>query len=110
MRYDITCIDFHLPALTLEPLAENAVRHGVRENPEGKGAIYIATLETYDHYEIIVVDEGPGFDPNAAPEDGKKHIGIANVRERLQRVCGGTVEFDSAPGKGTTARIVIPKE
>lgn len=110
VRYDITCIDFHLPALTLEPLAENAVRHGVRENPEGKGAIYIATLETYDHYEIIVVDEGPGFDPNAAPEDGKKHIGIANVRERLQRVCGGTVEFDSAPGKGTTARIVIPKE
>ena len=110
VRYDITCTDFQLPALTLEPLVENAVRHGVRENPEGKGSVSIATLETPDHYEIIVVDDGPGFDPNMVPADGEKHIGIANVRERLMQVSSGSVEFDSAPGKGTTARIMIPKE
>ena len=108
--YDITCTDFRLPALTLEPLVENAVRHGVRENPEGKGSVSIATLEMPDHYEIIVVDDGPGFDPSIVPADGKKHIGIANVRERLMQVSSGSVEFDSAPGKGTTARIMIPKE
>ena len=110
MRYDITCTDFQLPALTLEPLVENAVRHGVRENPEGKGSVSVAALERPDHYEVIVMDNGPGFDPDTAPEDGRKHIGIANVRERLRQVCGGTMEFDSAPGKGTTARIKIPRE
>ena len=110
VRYDITCTDFQLPALTLEPLVENAVRHGVRENPEGKGSVSVAALERPDHYEVIVMDNGPGFDPDTAPEDGRKHIGIANVRERLRQVCGGTMEFDSAPGKGTTARIKIPRE
>ena len=110
VRYDITCTDFQLPALTLEPLAENAVRHGVRENPSGKGSVIIATVETPDRYEISVVDDGPGFDPTITPTDGKKHIGIANVRERLMQVCHGSVEFDTAPGRGTTVRILIPKE
>ncbi|MBR1708641.1 MAG: histidine kinase [Clostridia bacterium] len=110
VHYEITSTDFQIPALTLEPLVENAVRHGVRENPDGKGSVSIAALETLHHYEIIVVDDGPGFDPNIVPMDGRKHIGIANVRERLRQVCGGTLEFDSAPGRGTTACIMIPKE
>lgn len=110
VRYEITCTDFQLPALTLEPLVENAVRHGVRENPSGKGSITLATMEMPDRYEISVADNGPGFDPNVVPAGGKKHIGIANVRERLMQVCRGSVEFDSAPGRGTTVRILIPKE
>ena len=110
VRYDIACTGFSLPALTVEPLAENAVRHGVREKPDGRGTVVIATRETPDGYEITVTDDGPGFDPDRLPEDGQMHVGIANVRERLRQIVDGSLEYRSAPGEGTTAIIRIPKQ
>ena len=58
---------------------------------------------------MIVTDNGPGFDPSFAPDDGKPHVGLANVKERLADICGGTLEIRSEPGKGTTAIIQLPK-
>ena len=110
VRYDIACTGFSLPALTLEPLAENAVRHGVREKPDGRGTVVISSREMPDGYEITVTDDGPGFDPTRLPEDGRTHVGIANVRERLRQVVNGTLEYHSAPGEGATAVIRIPKQ
>ena len=110
VRYDIACTGFSLPALTVEPLAENAVRHGVREKPDGRGTVVIATRETPDGYEITVTDDGPGFDPDRLPEDGQMHVGIANVRERLRQIVDGSLEYRSAPGEGTAAIIRIPKQ
>ena len=110
VRYDIACTGFSLPALTVEPLAENAVRHGVREKPDGRGTVVIATRETPDGYEITVMDDGPGFDPDRLPEDGQMHVGIANVRERLRQIVDGSLEYRSAPGEGTAAIIRIPKQ
>ena len=110
VRYDIACTGFSLPALTVEPLAENAVRHGVREKPDGRGTVVIATRETPDCYEITVTDDGPGFDPDRLPEDGQMHVGIANVRERLRQIVDGSLEYRSAPGEGTAAIIRIPKQ
>ena len=107
--YEIGCTDFFLPPLTLEPLAENAVRHGVREKPDGRGTVTITTRELPDGYEISVRDDGPGFDPSVPPDDGKEHIGIANVRERLQNR-GGSLTITSETGRGTVATIRIPKE
>ena len=110
VRYDIACTGFSLPALTVEPLVENAVRHGVREKPDGRGTVVIATRETPDGYEITVTDDGPGFDPDRLPEDGQMHVGIANVRERLRQIVDGSLEYRSAPGEGTAAIIRIPKQ
>jgi len=109
VRYDIRCTGFSLPALTLEPLVENAVRHGIRKNARGIGTVTVATRETGERYEIVVTDDGPGFDPSGLPDDGRNRVGIRNVRERLQSVCGGRLQIVSAPGKGTTATIIIPK-
>lgn len=58
---------------------------------------------------IVVEDNGAGFDPQKIPEDGKNHVGIANVRSRLERMCGGTLKIESAPGKGTTVEIIVPE-
>ena len=112
VRYEIGCSDFRLPTLTLEPLVENAVRHGVRGNPNGVGTVVIASRETPDHYEISVTDDGPGFDPDAPPTDSEReaHIGIRNARDRLERVCGGELKIQSAVGEGTTATILLPKK
>ena len=109
VEYDIACMDFRIPALTLEPLVENAVRHGVRGNPGGSGTVVISTRKTPDYYEVAVSDDGPGFDPEQPIEDGRPHVGIANVRERLAQACGGLLKIESAPGKGTTATIQLPK-
>ena len=109
VTYDIRCSSFSLPALTLEPIVENAVRHGVRSNPDGRGTVSLTVRETPKAYEIVVEDNGPGFDPNAALNDGQTHVGIQNVRNRLKDVCGGELEIVSGPGQGTRATIRIPR-
>ena len=110
VRYDIQCDAFSLPPLTLEPIAENAVRHGVRGNSDGRGEVVIATREYPGCYEITVTDTGPGFDPEKLPKDpGRSHIGLRNVRDRLTQMCGGALNIVSTPGKGTCVTISIPK-
>ena len=59
---------------------------------------------------MTVTDDGPGFDPGQPPEDGKLHVGIANVRERLHSVCGGVLRIKTAPGQGTEVTILLPKK
>ena len=111
VEYDITCTDFFLPTLTLQPIVENAVRHGVRGR-KGVGTVRVATREYPDRWEIIVADDGPGFDPETPvlTDDGREHIGISNVRDRLERISGGTLQIRSAPGSGTVVTIIIPKK
>ena len=108
VRYDIKATEFFLPPLTVQPLVENAVNHGISDLPEG-GCITVSTSEEPDHYEIRVNDNGVGFDPDAQQVDGRSHIGISNVRSRLDIMCHGTLEIISARGNGTTAVIKIPK-
>ena len=111
VRYDIQCESFVLPNLTLQPIVENAVRHGVRGNADGRGEVVIATRETPDRYEITVKDNGPGFDPEKQQKDqGSSHVGIQNVRQRLAQMCGGELKIESIPGAGTCVTIALPKE
>ena len=88
---------------------ENAVRHGVRAKPDGRGTVAIATVETQNDDLVIVTDDGAGFDPDTVPDDGQPHVGIRNVRDRLKSVCGGSLVIESAPSQGTKAIICIPK-
>lgn len=106
---DTPVLDFSIPPLTLQPLVENAVRHGVIMRDEG-GTILIRTQETPEAYIVTVSDDGVGFTPGALPENGGSHIGIQNVRERLRTMCGGDLRITSVPGEGTTAAIILPKE
>ena len=109
ISYDITVSNFKLPVLTVQPIVENAVKHGTSKK-EGISNLYISTRETDAFYEIEIRDTGVGFDMSVPrPDDGRKHIGIGNVRQRLETLCGGTLTIESTPGVGTTATIQIPK-
>ena len=110
VSYDLPVTDFRIPTLTLQPLAENAVRHGVRGSLTGRGTVTISTAEHPDCFTVTVKDDGPGFDPERQKKsDGRSHIGLENVRERLARVSGGRLEIRSAPDEGTSAVIILPK-
>lgn len=106
--YDIETQDFSLPALTLEPIVENAVRYGVLQREEG-GTVWISTREEAHFFRVTVRDDGVGFDVMVPKQDGRSHIGIQNVRDRLERMCGGSLTIVSTPGEGTVATITVPK-
>ena len=106
VHYDIQTEDFEVPALTLQPLVENAIRHGVRNREQGE--VSIASRRRDGLYEIVVRDNGQGFDADRIDRMNQSHIGIRNVRERIERMCGGTVTVESVIGKGTIATIQIP--
>ena len=107
--WEIRCTDFLLPSLTLQPLAENAVRHGVRGKQSGEGTVSIGAREYEDRYEVSVSDDGNGFDPEVIPADDHSHIGLRNVRERLS-YAGAELRIESGPESGTKAVIIIPKK
>lgn len=106
VEYDIGDSHFLMPPLTLQPMVENAIRHGVRICDEG--IVRVITRQKADHHEIVIQDNGCGFDADRVEDGDGTHIGIRNVRERLQSMCGGSLTIDSAIGKGTTVIIHIP--
>lgn len=108
IEYDIKCKAFYLPVLTVQPLVENAVKHGTSKK-RGGGRVVISTAEDGENYVITVKDTGCGFDPSVPKNDGKSHVGIENVRQRLFNMCGGSLSIESEVGKGTLATIIIPK-
>lgn len=108
VKYEIGVSEFFIPPLTIQPLVENAVNHGISDLPNG-GTIIVSTSEKDDCYEIKISDNGVGFDPNVIVKDGRSHIGINNVRSRIKIMCNGTLEIISAIGKGTTMIVRIPK-
>lgn len=108
IRFELHSEAFLLPALTVQPLVENAIRHGLMGLESG-GTIIISTYETDPYYCVSVVDDGVGFQmPLIA--DGRPHIGIHNIEGRLKSMCSGTLTVESSPGKGTKALIRIPRE
>lgn len=108
IEYDIQCVDFSLPVLTVQPIVENAVKHGTSKK-RGGGTVIISTAEDKDFYIIKVSDTGCGFDPTKPKNDGKRHVGIENVRQRLLNMCDGSLTIESEVGVGTLVTIKIPK-
>lgn len=95
---------FLIPALVLQPLVENSIRHGLIPKPEG-GLITLRTWVENGKVRISIQDTGVGFDVNAVRG---KAVGISNVRFRLQYMVNGRLIIESTPGCGTTATITLP--
>ena len=107
-KFEMNSEDFYIPALTVQPIVENAIKHGLMKLSKG-GTIKVVSYETDEDYCVSVVDDGGGFDTNAEI-DNRKHLGLRNIRERLKVMVGGTLEIESTIGVGTKVLIRIPKE
>ena len=105
VEYDTPHTRFCLPPLTLQPLVENAVKHGM--DPDGNPLhIYVKTRQTNSGSEIIVENDGPDFNP---VDDNEPHIALNNIRQRLEMMCKGKMEITPREGGGTVVTIFVPK-
>ena len=106
--FEMNSADVHIPALTVQPRVENAIKHGLMKLQKG-GTIRVVSYETETDYCVSVVDDGVGFDTSLLIDE-RKHMGLRNIRERLKAMVNGTIEIESAVGVGTKVIIKIPKE
>ena len=111
---DGSLLSYYLPKLTIQPLVENAVVHGL-EPRQGGGRVSVKIWEEDESIYIRIEDNGVGFDPRQAPAPatmGSKHTHIAlpNIRERLQLLYGDAAQLriSSVPDQGTVALLIIP--
>lgn len=110
VKTDIAYDNFRIPALTLQPLVENAVKHGLCKK-RGGGTLWIRTKRCEDCIYIIVQDDGTGFDPAEKEKFQREgHIGLHNVESRLKSMCDGKLLIESEIGSGTSVTIVLPSE
>lgn len=107
VEYHIEATDFEVPVLALQPIVENAVKHGICKRVEG-GTIRIETRKSGNDRIIVIADNGEGFDTSDIYSDGKPHIGIFNANERLKNTLKTEMEISSLVGVGTEVTIIIP--
>lgn len=95
---------FRVPPLTLQPLVENAVKHGMTPKTVPLH-ILVYTRKTESGNEIVVEDSGPGFDSSIADDP---RTTLANVRQRLEMICAGTLDIAPRADGGTIVTVTIP--
>lgn len=102
--YDTETTDFYVPALSIQPIVENAVKHGILKKLEG-GTVTLRSYETDEAYVVEVVDDGVGFRMEDVDFESNRHLGINNVKYRIEKAGNGELTIDSEEGKG--ARITV---
>ena len=107
---DDSTLDAFVPSMLLQPIVENAIRHGLAPKLEG-GEIRLSTRMTDGQLTIDINDNGMGISTERLAEIYHEGIGISNVRERLRLLYGDQfrMEIKSQEGQGTQIRIVIPE-
>ena len=109
VEYQIEEEDFVIPALALQPLVENAVKHGLCKK-DGGGTLRIATERKDDTVYVTVQDDGVGFDMEQMSTADAVHVGLSNVASRVESMCGGSLRIESKEGKGTIVMITLPQK
>ena len=113
---DEAVFPYLIPKITLQPLLENAVSHGIDEKDGGRGTVRLSGRSEGDEIILQVQDDGVGMDPKmldeVPPDDGKTHYGLSNVKTRLMIFYEKNAEVTciSAPGIGTTITLKFPKK
>lgn len=104
-QFDLEYDNFKIPPLTLQPIVENAMYHGLRKGTE-YGELIISTKRIHDTAVIIISDNGVGFDPSIL--DKTESVGLNNLKKRLKIMANGSLFIKSKKGEGTTVIIEIP--
>ena len=113
VEYRIGVLDFSIIPLSIQPLVENAIRHGIYNRGNAGGTVIISTEESENSVIVKVTDDGVGFDCKAFWRDIKTgrrdSTGIKNITFRFEKVMNAAVDIKSVLHKGTTVTVTIPK-
>lgn len=104
--YEIEIDDFFVPPLTIQPLVENAIKHGLA-NTEAKGTVLIRTYEDKENYYVVVEDNGKGFKINSIEKS--ESVAIKNIKYRISALLNGEIIIRSEVGEGTKVSVKLPK-
>ena len=111
--YEIEADGFHILPLSVQPLVENAIRHGVYQRGPVGGTVTVRSKEKLDAWVVEVEDNGVGFDTSALEKEitsgSRDSTGLKNIQFRLNKVMHASVTIDSQVGVGTKVTITIPK-
>ena len=105
--YDLGIIDFKVPTLTIQPLVENAIKHGILKKIEG-GTVTLTTYETDTCYVVEIKDDGIGFDISEIDFD-EGHFGLKNISYRISKTCDGDLSISSKVNVGTKITVKFKK-
>lgn len=105
--YELGSRNFLIPALTVQPIVENAIKYGALSHRDGTGYVRLRTEKKGNFISIMVEDNGLSEAVLTEKQKNRKSVGIQNVRERLAVQCGGTLEI-ARKSSVTRATIVIP--
>jgi two-component system LytT family sensor kinase len=117
VQWKLEVMEFSLPPLLLQPIVENAVRHGVTSGLHG-GTIDVETFVTGEYILIRVSDDGPGFSQAFLDEwshgkkeasGGGKGIGLVNVHQRLKTIFQTSLQIENRAEGGARVTILLPK-
>ncbi len=103
---DIAETDFLVPALSIQPIVENALLHGLRRTG-CHGTLKISTTRTGDAIQVTIADNGLGFNTSILSKPSKASS-LQTLTQRIQQLVNGTVSYQSGRGKGTTVTIDFP--
>lgn len=106
VSFDTPHTMFRIPPLTLQPIVENAVKHGLSSTKEPLH-VFVLTRKTETASEIIVEDDGKGYAPT---DDNEPHIALNNIRNRLEMMCKGNLEIKPREEGGTLVKVTIPNQ
>ncbi len=106
--YDIQVKGFMVPPLSLQPIVENAIKHGILKKTEG-GTVILKTYETDSAYIVEISDDGIGFYAENFKDENNKHFGINNIKHRIKNMTNGDIVINSEIGKGTKAVVTFYK-
>ena len=104
--YDVLATDFYVPPLTIQPIVENAIKHGILGRIEG-GTLTIKTREAGDKVTVEITDDGVGFDIRSVNFEENKHLGLKNIAYRLSKMCKADISVESKLGVGTTVLVTF---
>lgn len=114
IKYNCMETDFSIIPLSIQPLVENAIRHGIYERGEDGGIVAVRSFRKKDRIEILVEDNGVGFDYDAIMQeikDGTRDsTGMFNLIYRFEKILHAKVTVESQPNVGTRVTVSIPLE
>lgn len=106
--YDVRATDFYVPPLSIQPIVENSVKHGILKKAEG-GTLTVRSYESESAYVVEIIDDGIGFELSDVDFSENEHLGINNIKYRINKMCGGDVVISSEIGTGTDVTVTFYK-